>query len=410
MTKHNRYLADEVKLLTHGQHKMAFISGPRQAGKTTFAKMLLNERNSDQYYSWDERKSRQAWIKSPSSSLNTGDVKTTPLIVLDEILKAPQWKCNLRGLYDTVNSSVDILVTASAQLNVPSRRKDSLFGRYHHFRLHPFSLAEVTGRSASFDLNTCVEQSLLHPETTQNASAAEYDALWSFGPFPEPLFSGEAHTLSLWHRERIERIIDDDLRDISQVRELNPASTLAAILPDRAAGTLNVNALRKDLEVAHSTMQSRLELLKQVYYIFEIKPYHHNIPRALIKEGKLYLWDWSTIEDPVARFENLIASHLLKLADYLTDTGLSQVDVRYIKNRQKQSIDFLLVKDGQPWLPIEAKQSQTSPSQKWSYFLKHLGLDFGIQVINKPNIYKIVQVNGGQVLVISADQLLSKLI
>ena len=141
--KHNRYIQSNINSVCFSAGKMAFISGPRQCGKTTMAKMLLQQRGSGIYYSWDETKFRRLWTKDPAAILPKIINHEKPLVILDELHKAKLWKRNLKGLYDTVEDAYDILVTGSARLNVYRKGSDSLMGRYYHFRLHPFSISEL---------------------------------------------------------------------------------------------------------------------------------------------------------------------------------------------------------------------------------------------------------------------------
>ncbi len=141
-----RYLGNIVDEFCFGSHKMAFVSGPRQCGKTTFAKMLLRKRNSEAYFNWDDLRFRRLWAKDPSGIIPE-NARQTPLVVLDEIHKDRRWKRNLKGVYDTLGFPCDILVIGSARLNVYKKGTDSLLGRYFHFRLHPFSLRELSNRS-----------------------------------------------------------------------------------------------------------------------------------------------------------------------------------------------------------------------------------------------------------------------
>ena len=144
-----RYLENILENLCFAHRKMAFVSGPRQCGKTTLGKMLLKDRGAGAYYNWDETEFRRLWTKSPKAILSSDDIvhlkKGLPLFVLDEIHKAKKWKSSLKGVYDTMDSPADILVTGSARLSVYRKGSDSLMGRYYHFRLHPFTIAEVGG-------------------------------------------------------------------------------------------------------------------------------------------------------------------------------------------------------------------------------------------------------------------------
>lgn len=408
----NRYLKHFVEELCFDSHKMAFISGPRQCGKTTLAKQMLRKRGKGEYFTWDEKQFRQAWAKNPLVLFQTviGQLKSkpTPIVILDEIHKQKLWKRNIKGVYDSIDSSADIVVTGSAKLNVYRRGSDSLMGRYYHFRLHPFSLAELLNNRYTQPLHEDLldylfdQRDFSATKTTRNY----YEQLKQYGPFPEPLFAKNPRNLRLWQRNRIERLVFEDLQDISRGLELSQIEILVSMLPERVASPLSLNALREDLEVSHDTVKRWVNYLKEIYYLFEVKPYAKSIPRAIKKEGKAYLWDWSEVEEAGARFENLIASHLLKYTHLMTDIGEANLELTYLKNREKQEIDFLLVKDKKPWLAVEAKLSDTSASTNWDAFFKHLPIQRGIQIIEKNGVFKHIQTKRGEVLILSAEYIL----
>ena len=404
----SRYLKKFIEDLCFSSHKMAFISGPRQCGKTTLAKQMLRQRQGGQYFNWDEKGFRLAWTKHPLSTIEVVEKnsKGTPIVILDEIHKAKSWKRNLKGVYDSLPNPLDIIVTGSAMLNTYRRGSDSLLGRYHHFRLHPFSLAELLNNRFTTESEDLIEAAFNIPISPNLTAKKHLEALWQFGPFPEPLFSQNKRTLNLWQSERTQRLIREDLRDLSRIQELSQIEMLVALLPERASGVLSITSLREDMEVAYATMKLWIQYLKEIYYLFEIKPYSKSIPRSLKKEGKIYLYDWGEIESEGPRFENLIACHLLKYVDFLSDSGEAKAKLYYLKNKQKQEIDFLIVKNNKPWIPIEVKLNEESLSPNWGFYLKHLPCKKGIQVIKKTGVKKIVSINDAEVLVISAEYFL----
>ena len=79
---------------------MAFVSGPRQSGKTYLAKHILDERGSGKYHNWDDVEFRRAWVKEPKSSVKFEENEKSPVFVFDEIHKAVKWKQTLKGIYD----------------------------------------------------------------------------------------------------------------------------------------------------------------------------------------------------------------------------------------------------------------------------------------------------------------------
>ena len=170
---------------------------------------------------------------------------------------------------------------------------------------------------------------------------------------------------------------------------------LAALLPERVGSLFSISTLIEYLEVSNATVKTWLEYLKELYFLFEVKPWQKRIPRSLKKEGKVYLWEYSEINDEAARFENLVACHLLKSCDYWNDSGEGDFKLYYLRNKEKQEIDFLIIKNGKPWLPVEVKLSDTTISKNWNKFLPLIGCKYALQIVNKPywNIHKFDDFN-----------------
>ena len=179
------------------------------------------------------------------------------------------------------------------------------------------------------------------------------------------------------------RIVREDLRDLSRIPELSKIEMLISLLPERVASPLSLTSLKENLETSYDTVKRWMIYLKELYYHFEIKPWSKNISRSLRKEGKMYLWDWSEVKDEGARFENMVASHLLKTCHYWTDTGEGHFQLFYLKTKEKKEIDFLIVRDGKPWLPIECKLNNTSISSSVQTFTT-LPTNVFFQLVNRP--------------------------
>ena len=406
-----RYLAHAIEDICFRGHKIALLSGPRQCGKTTLAKMFLAQRGSGVYGNWDEPKFRRTWLKDPGSLLTEnrrdGD---PPLLVLDEIHKARGWKRSLKGLYDTLDRPADIVVTGSARLNVYKKGGDSLLGRAFHFRMHPFSLAELV---RSDDVNTPARtlQALSAPRTSFSSKRqATFEALVRFGGFPEPFLRTDSAYAELWRRSRTEKVIHEDLRDLSRIPELSRIEMLASLLPERVASPLSYTSLREDLEVSIDTVRRWLAMLNELYYLFLVRPFTKRVARSLQKEAKLYLWDWSEVEEAGPRFENLVAGHLLKACDYWTDTGQGDFALHSLRNKEKEEVDFLVTSKGKPWLLVESKLSDPQPSPHFKKFLRYFPDTPALQIVHAPNLWSQRRVDGRDILVASAAEALNCLV
>jgi uncharacterized protein len=397
-----RYLSPGIAQLCFASHKMALISGPRQCGKTTLAKLLLSQRGGGLYGNWDDPAFRRAWTRDPVAW--AGDV---PLIVLDEIHKARGWKRTLKGVYDTREQTGDVIVTGSARLNVYKKGGDSLLGRAFHFRMHPFSAAELEQPATP---NT--------PEATLAALAARsprfalerqqrFDRLLRFGGFPEPFLRASDVFARVWRRSRTEKIIREDVRDLSRIPELSRIEMLASLLPERVASPLSLTALREDLEVSLDTVRRWVAMLSELYYLRLVRPWTKRVARSLQKEAKLYLWDWSEVEAEGPRFENMVALHLLKACDYWSDVGHGEFALHSLRNKEKEEIDFLVTRKAKPWLLVEAKLTDTAPSAHFRKFMRYMPGTPALQIVRVKDSWAHHRVGDGEVLVASGAEALA---
>jgi predicted AAA+ superfamily ATPase len=334
--------------------KMAFVGGPRQVGKTTFALGFLGEDADERhpaYCNWDH--------PSVPPRLRRGELPAgEPLILLDEIHKYARWRNLLKGIYDTEKSQRRLLVTGSARLDYYRKGGDSLVGRYRYFRLHPFSLREISRTPARSDL----------------------DVLLKFGGFPEPLLAQNEVEHRIWHRHRLSRIVREDLRDLEHVREISLIEHLTDLLPARVGSPLSIRNLREDLQIDHKTAERWLQILENLYVCFRLSPYGPPRVRAVKKERKLYLWDWSSVEDDGPRFENLVASQLLKYCHFVEDTKGYPMELRYLRDTDKREVDFVVLKDRRPLFAVECKAGEKALCRALKYFAERTSIPRFYQV------------------------------
>ena len=126
-------------------------------------------------------------------------------------------------------------------------------------------------------------------------------------------------------------------------------------LPDLVGSPLSVNALRQDLQVAHRTVAAWLDTLERLHAIFRLPPFGAPRIRAVKQERKHYHFDWSLVADPGAKFENLVACHLLKWVHYQQDTEGRDLELRFFRDVDGREVDFVVVERRQPTLLVECK-------------------------------------------------------
>ncbi|MCK4303448.1 MAG: ATP-binding protein [Candidatus Eisenbacteria sp.] len=365
-----RYL--EAPITADLTEKMVFLAGPRQVGKTTLAKQILAAAGTGICLNWDNREDRREIraARWPGGSA---------LVILDELHKWRTWKNWIKGEFDKHRDHIQFLITGSARMDIYRRGGDSLQGRYHHYRLHPFSCAEMTrGRQAGTDI---VPGEELPVPTRGNREMVA--ALMRFGGFPEPFLKQSARTLRRWQKERIERFFREDVRDLEYVRDFSSLQIVADLIPERVGAPLSLNALREDLEVSHRAVTHWVEILKRLYYVFSVRPYDTKQARMLRKMPKAYMWDSSLVQDVGPRFENLVALHLLKFCHYLEDREGHTVQLCYLRDRTGREVDFLVTVNHKPWFAVEAKTSDARVAPPLSYFRERLRIPWVYQVVLK---------------------------
>lgn len=402
-----RYLTAELTRCLARERKMIFISGPRQVGKTTLARSLLAKGAvTSGYFNWDIDAHRKAILKNPDGFwLSQGLTlpKNRVRLVLDEIHKYPRWKRFLKGLYDAHGRELEILVTGSGRLDVYQRGGDSLFGRYALYRLHPFTLGEFLKRDRAGVFSPSAFWNALTETSPPNGAEDGLKKLERFTGFPEPLFAGSPRRMLRWSRSHRDRIIREDLRDLTRIRELGLIESLAELLPGRVGSPLSLNSLREDLNVAFETVQTWIQALDRLYYLFEIRPFAGTLAGALRREAKVYLFDFTVIENAGARFENLVALHLKKLTDAWNDWGFGDFDMHYVRNKQKKEVDFLLTDRKKPYALVEAKLSDREADPSLRYFEERLKPRYAVQVIRESSLPR----RQGRILLVPAAHFLS---
>lgn len=320
---------------------MVFLGGPRQVGKTTLARSLLADARG--YLNWDNGEHRELILRR--------QLPTTPLLVLDEIHKYRKWRNYLKGYFDVHRDEQQILVTGSARLDYYRFGGDSLQGRYHFLRLHPLSVAE------------------LKLERQQ-----QFNDLLNLGGFPEPFFSGSEVEAKRWSREYRQRLIRDDLTSLEQVKDVGQLELLMLRMPDLVGSPLSLNALREDLQVSHKTLSRWVDILDRLYAIYRLSPFGAPKIRAVKKEQKHYHMDWTVVSEPPQRFENLVASHLLKWVQFNEDTTGRDLELRYFRDVDRREVDFVVVEGRAarqvPILMVECKWSDTDVDSSLIYLKK----------------------------------------
>ena len=337
--------------------KILLISGPRQCGKTTLAKMISK---SYAYINFDNVKDRlileeQSWDRNKQ------------YIIFDELHKKRNWKSWLKGIYDSEGIPPSLLVTGSAKLDIYKKAGDSMAGRYFSFRLAPLHLKEL-----------CKKKSL-----RQTTSVMEKLLLYS--GFPEPYIEANEDFYNLWEKTHTDNIIRQDLIDLESPRNITKIETLIEFLKENVGSPVSCSHLSQKLgDCSPKTVQTWLEWLEKLYVIFKVIPYSKTLSRSLKKMPKYYFYNWAVLKhDKGSLFENFTACALLKENQLREDTKGEKRGLYYLRNKNKQEIDFLITKNKKPIALIEPKWSDDKLHPHFKSFASHFPKAQKIQLVKE---------------------------
>jgi predicted AAA+ superfamily ATPase len=356
--------------------QMAFVTGPRQVGKTTTCRAHI-----DFYANWDNIDDREQILAGPSRLVERFHLnrlfESTPVALFDELHKYPRWKQLLKGMFDTYGDQVRMIVTGSSRMDVYRRGGDSLMGRYFPYRMHPFTVAEI--------LQASLPDSSRIIRPPQQASFSDVQALWEHGGYPEPFLKRDSRFSRRWQSLRLQQLVREDIRDLTQIQQLDQMETLVHVLVKRSAHQLVYGNLAKEIRVSVDTVRRWIGVLRDLHLGFLVRPWYRNVSRSLRKEPKWFLRDWSTINDVGDKAETLVACHLLKAVEGWTDLGLGEFELGYLRDKERREVDFLVARDGDPWFLVEVKHRRDSLGEALAYYQKQLGAPFAFQVVMDAN-------------------------
>ncbi|MBP1718711.1 MAG: ATPase, family [Deltaproteobacteria bacterium] len=386
--------------------QMIFVSGPRRAGKTTLAEMILSQKGLGRYWNNDIPEDQVLLAKKPFffEEIDHGK-EVKPLIVFDEIHKFPRWKNVLKGAYDRSRKDFSFLITGSGRLDLYQRGGDSLVGRYLLYHLFPLTINELTGKKAH------LEDFLKSPNELpgeQPEAASIWKNLETLSGFPEPFIRGTETFYRRWSQAYSKQIVREDIRDLTHIRQLGQLEILSRLLPERVGNLFSTNSIREDLKVSFETIKSWIGVFESFFLVFLITPWSKKLTRAIQKEPKLYLYNWAAISDPGARFENMVALHLFQAVTLWNERGLGEFGLYFVRDRQKNEVDFLITSKKTPFLLVETKLGETEPAAALVKMKKLFSIP-AVQLVNKPGISRQVTRDNEKILVVSADRWLSSL-
>ncbi len=285
-----RQLTDQVTTKLKNNPVVAIL-GPRQCGKTTLARQIVEENNESVYLDL-EHPADLAKLEDPLAFFN---LHKQQLICLDEIQRAPELFSILRGVVDRQREAGQFLVLGSASPDLIRQSSESLAGRISYLELKPFMFMEVDD---------------------DGPSSTEQD-LWLRGGFPRSYLAGDGDTSFEWRQDFIRTFLE---RDIGMLGFRMPPARLGRFWRMCAhvhGSLLNASKLSDSLGVSSHTVRSYLDLLEQTFMVRVLFPDTPNLKKRLIKSPKIFLRDSGILHALLAiRTHDDLLSHPMRGSSY----------------------------------------------------------------------------------------------
>jgi len=320
------------------QYPVVVITGPRQSGKTTLCRTTFPDKT---YVNLEMPDIRQYAMDDPRSFL----ADYSDGVILDEIQRAPDLLSYIQGMVDENDQAGRFILTGSQQFEMMHSVSQTLAGRVGLLKLLPLSLAEL--QRHGFEINADTQ-----------LFAGSYPRIYDKQMNPTQVMG-----------DYFETYVQRDIRQLVQLKNVALFETFVRLCAGRVGQLLNLSSLAADAGVSHTTAREWINLLEASYILFQLRPWHANISKRLIKAPKLYFYDTGLVSyllgmesrkhmhsHPLrgALFENMIIVETLK---YRLNRG-RRSNLLFYRDSGGHEVDLLLTSGAQLY-PIEIKSGAT---------------------------------------------------
>lgn len=378
MTYIHRHLENVVTELSK-EYSVILITGPRQVGKTTMLKELMQGSNRG-YVSLDDLNERNIAKTDPKLFLELHK----PPVLIDEVQYAPELFTYIKIHVDENQNAGDFWLTGSQVFKLMREVNESLAGRVAVLSLTSLSQSEIYTNSKflenvkpfTIDLQDLQERS----KKRKKADSSEIFNRIFKGSMPA-IISGKKTNSHIFYSSYLSTYIERDIKELSgtidSLKFLNFLTSVAA----RCGQMLNISDIVRDADINQKQAKDWLGILETLGIIFYLHPYSNNLLKRLVKTPKVYFYDtglvsyltkWDSADTLAsgalsgAILENYVVSEIAKT--YLNN-GIVPF-MYYYRNKDGKEIDIILERDGKI-NPIEVKKS-TNPSYEVAKVFKVL--------------------------------------
>jgi predicted AAA+ superfamily ATPase len=369
---YHRYLMPNIKAAL-ADTPVVFIMGPRQSGKTTLTKTLINPEWT--YITFDDQAQLALAKSDPIAFIRN---MPTQQVVLDEVQKLPELFVAIKQSVDENRQPGRFLLTGSANALLLPRLSDSLAGRIEALHLTTLSECEICNVQPSF-LTKLLAGNM--PISLDNRIRDYLLKRLVTGAYPEPLQRRDKKRISAWYKQYINALIQRDILDLDHIDHPDKMSKLMQLLAYYSAKLINFSEIGSMLELGHNTVKKYISLLEQLFLLETLPAWHSNEYKRLVKTPKIHLLDTGIIcalrnltteklkLDPQKLgplVETFVYSELRKQANFIDEPLVFS----HYRDKDKVEIDIIIENSEGEYIAIEVKSTATLHSKDF-VALKH---------------------------------------
>lgn len=345
---------------------VVFVMGPRQSGKTTLVKSLIDD--SWGYINLDDQTQYEVAKNDPVGFIRNLPKKQT---AIDEIQRLPELFVSIKQAVDEDRLPGRFLLTGSANALLLPKLSDSLAGRMESVRLSPLSECEIQGTTPTF-LTKLISQDI--PSTQDIRLRDHLLHRVVTGCFPEPLQRSNEQRRTAWYQQYINSLIQRDIRDLTHIDHPDLMTKLFRLTAFYAGKLLNLSEMGSKLGLTHSTVKKYMALLEQLFLVEQLPAWHTNEYKRLVKTPKIHPTDTGIIcavRDLNSKtlinkpelfgqlLESFIYNELRKQASWINE----QLSFYHYRDKNKVEVDIIIENAMGDCFAIEVKASATLTSK-----------------------------------------------
>lgn len=282
----NRLVQNQITSKSSPARKVIVLYGPRQVGKTTMVKNIIdNHDQSATYINGDILRNRTVLSSGDMEQL-TLLIGNHKLVVIDEAQRIPDIGINLKILYDSF-PDVQFIITGSSTLDLASGISEALTGRTRTYRLYPISFHELAQMSSPYDVD------------------GQLDTLLVYGSYPEQLGYANVDDRADYLRELTSAYLYKDVLEMETIKHSDTLVKLLKLLAFQVGNEVSTHELSRSLGINRVTVDRYIDLLEKSFVLYRLSGYSRNLRKEVTKKDKIYFYDLGVRNAMIDNFKPL---------------------------------------------------------------------------------------------------------